>query len=244
MHTGPVHVSHFSGERRTGRRGGEKGEVKKEPELKGGGSSTAPEGAREGPASLFTVDRRKPFTQEPVGAPLRGCSARHCSEVVLSMWCITRHPANEGGARDPGSAREPAEPSSSRRGQGGGSGLMEVQMDPEHIASDVRHKIQKSGWGTAKSMATNGRMSRVICQKRHFPTLFRPGSRNFPALRFGYSVIFNQFSVDWRGAVGMCSVIRWPSRSTAGSFTPQQLPPPPPTAPTGWHGRGTCRAPS
>jgi hypothetical protein len=29
-----------------------------------GGSSTAPERAREGPVSLFTVDRRKPFTEE------------------------------------------------------------------------------------------------------------------------------------------------------------------------------------
>jgi hypothetical protein len=36
-----------------------------------------------GPASLFTVERRKPLTQEPVGAPLRGRSAHHCSEVVL-----------------------------------------------------------------------------------------------------------------------------------------------------------------
>jgi hypothetical protein len=69
----------------------------------------------------------------------------------------------------------------------------------------------------AKSMATNGRMSRVVCQKRNFPT-----ERNFPALRFGYSVIFNQFSIDWRRAVGMCSVIRWPGRPT-DSFTPQQL---------------------
>ena len=33
------------------------------------------------------------------------------------MWCITRHHANGGGAR------EPAEPSSSRRGRGGGSEL-------------------------------------------------------------------------------------------------------------------------
>jgi hypothetical protein len=30
----------------------------------------------------------------------------------------------------------------------------------------------------------------------------------FPALRFGYSVIFNQFSIDWRRAVGGCSLIR------------------------------------
>jgi hypothetical protein len=49
----------------------------------GGRSGTAPEGAREGPASLFTVERRKPFTKDPVGAPLRGRSAHHCSEVVL-----------------------------------------------------------------------------------------------------------------------------------------------------------------
>jgi hypothetical protein len=28
-----------------------------------GGSSTAPKGTREGPDSLFTVDRREPFTQ-------------------------------------------------------------------------------------------------------------------------------------------------------------------------------------
>jgi hypothetical protein len=35
----------------------------------GGGSGTAPKGARGGPASLFAVDRREPFTQEPVGAP-------------------------------------------------------------------------------------------------------------------------------------------------------------------------------
>jgi hypothetical protein len=39
-----------------------------------GGSSTAPKGTREGPASLFTADRREPFTQEPVGAPLT-CAA-------------------------------------------------------------------------------------------------------------------------------------------------------------------------
>jgi hypothetical protein len=30
------------------------------------------------------------------------------------------------------------------------------------------------------------------------------------------------FSIDWRRAVGMCSVIRWPTRST-DCFTPQQL---------------------
>jgi hypothetical protein len=38
------------------------------------------------------------------------------------MWCITRHPANEGSARGPRIAREPAEPSSSRWGRGGGRG--------------------------------------------------------------------------------------------------------------------------
>jgi hypothetical protein len=32
--------------------------------------------------------------------------------------------------------------------------------------------------------------------------------RNFPALRFGYSVMSNQFSIDWRGATGACSVTR------------------------------------
>jgi hypothetical protein len=39
------------------------------------------------------------------------------------MWCITRHPTIEGSARNPRSARELAEPSSSRWGGGGVSGL-------------------------------------------------------------------------------------------------------------------------
>jgi hypothetical protein len=34
------------------------------------------------------------------------------------MRCITRHHTNEGGARDPGSAWQPAEPSSSREAEG------------------------------------------------------------------------------------------------------------------------------
>jgi hypothetical protein len=78
-----------------------------------GGSGTAPKGAREGPASLFTVDRREPVTQEPVGAPLEVAQLA-IAQRSGAMWCITRHPTNEGGARDPGIAREPAEPSSSR----------------------------------------------------------------------------------------------------------------------------------
>jgi hypothetical protein len=40
------------------------GSERKQRRYRGGGSSTAPEGAREGPDSLFTVDRREPFTEE------------------------------------------------------------------------------------------------------------------------------------------------------------------------------------
>jgi hypothetical protein len=47
-----------------------------------GGSSTAPKGAREGPASLFAVDRREPLTQEPVGAPLEVAQL-----AIAAKWC-------------------------------------------------------------------------------------------------------------------------------------------------------------
>jgi hypothetical protein len=37
---------------------------------------------------------------------------------------------------------------------------------------------------------------------------FSAKSEIFQPFRFGYSVISNQFSIDWRNAVGMCSVVR------------------------------------
>jgi hypothetical protein len=52
-----------------------------------GGSSTAPTRAREGPASLFTVDRRQSITQELLGATYRGGSAHHRSGMVLCAVC-------------------------------------------------------------------------------------------------------------------------------------------------------------
>jgi hypothetical protein len=55
------------------------------------------------------------------------------------MWCITRGHTNEGGARDPGSAREPAEPSSSRRGRGGGSKLIQSTSPRTFSATALRH---------------------------------------------------------------------------------------------------------
>ena len=55
------------------------GERKRDKE---GGSSTAPKGAREGPDSLFTVDRRQPINEELLGVTYRGGSAHHCSEMV------------------------------------------------------------------------------------------------------------------------------------------------------------------
>jgi hypothetical protein len=58
------------------------------------------------------------------------------------MWCITRHPTTEGSGRNPRSAREPAEPSSSRRGGDGVVGEWAFWMDPEHIASDVQHELE------------------------------------------------------------------------------------------------------
>jgi hypothetical protein len=58
------------------------------------------------------------------------------------MWSRTRHPPNEGSARNPRSAREPAEPSSSRRGGDGVVGEWAFWMDPEHIASDVQHELE------------------------------------------------------------------------------------------------------
>jgi hypothetical protein len=78
----------------------------------GGGSGTAPKGTREGPDSLFTVDRREPFTQEPVGAPDRG--AQLAIAANGAMWCITRQPALEGGTRATGDAREPTRRGGSR----------------------------------------------------------------------------------------------------------------------------------
>jgi hypothetical protein len=58
--------------------------------------------------------------------------------VVL---CITRHPTNEGSARGLGSAREPAEPSSSRRCRGGvfepgGQKLYAVAHIARNMSSD------------------------------------------------------------------------------------------------------------
>jgi hypothetical protein len=80
------------------------------------GSSTAPKGTREGPDSLFTVDRRDPFTQEPVGAPDRG--AQLAIAANGAMWCITRQPALEGSTRATGDAREPTRRGGSRIGRG------------------------------------------------------------------------------------------------------------------------------
>jgi hypothetical protein len=40
------------------------------------------------------------------------------------------------------------------------------------------------------------------------PSAFSAKSEIFQPFRFGYSVISNQFSIDWRSAVGMCSVVR------------------------------------
>ena len=50
--------------------------------LPAGPRSTAPKGAREGPDSLFTGDRRCPINEELLGATYRRGSARHCSEMV------------------------------------------------------------------------------------------------------------------------------------------------------------------
>jgi hypothetical protein len=76
--------------------------------------------------------------------------------------------------------------------------------------------------GTTDHVLPSPTPNALFCQKRNFPTLFR-GNEIFQPLRFGNSVRYIQsFSVDWRRAVGMCSVIRWPTRST-DSFTPQQL---------------------
>jgi hypothetical protein len=41
-----------------------------------------PKGAREGPDSLLTGDRRQPINEELLGTTYRGGSARHCSEMV------------------------------------------------------------------------------------------------------------------------------------------------------------------
>ena len=73
--------------------------------LPAGPRSTAPKGAREGPDSLFTGDRRQPINEELLGATYRGGSARHCSEMV---HCVVRqrHPA-PGSARAPGGACAP-----------------------------------------------------------------------------------------------------------------------------------------
>jgi hypothetical protein len=96
-----------------------------------GGGSTAPKGTREGPASLFTADRREPFTQELVGAPMEVLSSP--LQRSGAMWGIARYPTKGGGgggARDPESEREPAEPSGSREAE-------EVDF-AEHIASDEK----------------------------------------------------------------------------------------------------------
>jgi hypothetical protein len=72
---------------------------KKRSRVEGGGSSTAPKGAREGPASLFTADRREPFTQEPVGAPLEVLSSP--LQRNGAMWCINNRASctSGGGGR-------------------------------------------------------------------------------------------------------------------------------------------------
>ena len=64
-----------------------------------------------------------------------------------------------------------------------------------------------------------------------FQPFFPLWGRNFPALRFGYSVISNQFSIDWRGAVGMFNSLLTDSVNGL------------PRSPTGWYRRGTSSAP-
>jgi hypothetical protein len=83
MHTGSVRVVRASGELDGRMRGSGS---KTSADVDGRGSSTAPNGTREGPDSLFTVDRREPFTQEPVGAPDRG--AQLAIATNGAMWCI------------------------------------------------------------------------------------------------------------------------------------------------------------
>jgi hypothetical protein len=50
--------------------------------------------------------------------------------------------------------------------------------------------------------------TRVICQKRNFPTPTCSWARNFPALSLWQLRYIQSFSIDWRRNVGMCSVIR------------------------------------
>jgi hypothetical protein len=64
-----------------------------------------------------------------------------------AMWCITRHPANEGSARDPRSARERR----SERVGGVGEGV-----DPEHIASDVQLTLSSIAVGEDVTRSTAG----------------------------------------------------------------------------------------
>jgi hypothetical protein len=72
---------------------------------------------------------------QPVGCSRetkrRGCEGRGRQggeSVQGAMWCITRHHTNEGGARDPGSARGPAEPSSSRWGRGHPAAVGDIRL--------------------------------------------------------------------------------------------------------------------
>jgi hypothetical protein len=80
-----------------------------------------------------------------------------------------------------------------------------------HFGLDFQTGGRRSrlAFGT-KSMATRDRMSRVICQKRNLPTLFR-GDEVFPAPRCNSnSVIPSQSSTSGGELLRLCSVVRWP----------------------------------
>jgi hypothetical protein len=148
----------------------------------------------------------------------------------------------------------PAVPRGRQRGVGGGKEMAVAKTNQSHVASvvNIYSPWSNSDWWACARVGDwrqfNGHqranVPRYLSAKSEIPPppiSWLAGDENFQPLRFGYSVISNQLSIDWRSAVGMCSVVRWPTRST-DSFTPQQLLwhalAFQATAPTGWCRRG------
>jgi hypothetical protein len=95
----------------------------------------------------------------------------------------------------------------------------------------------------ASCMATSARMSRVICQKRNFPTnsLFVGTKFSRP---FAFATpLYSTLLIDWRGAIGdvfsnpLANSVSGFLHSATAALTFQS------TVPTGWYRRGAISAP-
>ena len=114
----------------------------------GGSSTGAPKGTREGPASLFSVDRREPFTKEPVGAPIR------CAQLAIAAkWCyVVYNQASHTGAErasetQEAHGREPARPRAAGRRGGGWAGVSQ-NTPPRSFPVLVSPWMGLPRWGT------------------------------------------------------------------------------------------------